>query len=831
MKNIYLLFTFCLLLLTSTAQEQKEREPVKPNYRLAAGFSPQKLQKLIFSTTIRPHWIKHSDRFWYEYTTSEGKKWYLVDPSERKKEELFDHAEMAAKITKIVRNPFDRQNIGIQNLTFTEDEKRIRFEVQSSKDTVKSKKEIEKLKNKKDTLKKKVFHLEYNLANKELKEIPDTLKEKKQLAWANFSPDTTKVFFAKNYNLYWMDKENYEKAVQDEKDSTIVEHQITTDGEQYYAWGGDEYSTTTGDDKEEKENREKRKAVHFSWSPDGKHFVLTRKDNRHLNPLWVINNVGKKRPTLETYKYLMPGEKDSTEVELHIFDANTLESKEINISSFKNQTLSIFRQKRDKSSYTGKYLINYWLGDDEQFYIARSSRDLKRIDLLAVSVNGDVNTLVEERSNLYLDIKKPYLVNKGRQFIHWSRRDGWGHFYLYNQDGTLVRQLTKGEYNCENITGYNENTTTFTFTANGKEQDEDPYYLHHYSLTLQGSEPKLLNPGNFDHQVSMSESGKYFVNNFSRVDTVPVSNLYSATGELIMHLEEADLSQLFNAGYQFPEPFKVKAGDGITDLYGVMYKPFDFDSTKLYPIIEYVYPGPQTEAVNKSFGRSMDRIDRLAQMGFVVITVGNRGGHPARSQWYHTYGYGNLRDYGLEDKKVAVEQLAARHSFIDIEKVGITGHSGGGFMSTAAMLVYPDFFKVAVSGAGNHENNIYNRWWSERHHGVVEKINEKGDTTFSYHIDKNTDIAKNLKGKLLLATGDIDNNVHPANSIRMVEALIKAHKRFDFLLLPGQRHGFGNMTEYFFWAMADYFAEHLLGESKRNEVDITDINREVPKKR
>src|SRR5699024_8430295 len=294
MKNIYLLFTFCLLLLTSTAQEQKEREPVKPNYRLAAGFSPQKLQKLIFSTTIRPHWIKHSDRFWYEYTTSEGKKWYLVDPSERKKEELFDHAEMAAKITKIVRNPFDRQNIGIQNLTFTEDEKRIRFEVQSSKDTVKSKKEIEKLKNKKDTLKKKVFHLEYNLANKELKEIPDTLKEKKQLAWANFSPDTTKVFFAKNYNLYWMDKENYEKAVQDEKDSTIVEHQITTDGEQYYAWGGDEYSTTTGDDKEEKENREKRKAVHFSWSPDGKHFVLTRKDNRHLNPLWVINNVGKK---------------------------------------------------------------------------------------------------------------------------------------------------------------------------------------------------------------------------------------------------------------------------------------------------------------------------------------------------------------------------------------------------------------------------------------------------------------------------------------------------------------------------------------------------------
>ncbi|MGN0022326.1 MAG: alpha/beta hydrolase family protein, partial [Sphingobacterium hotanense] len=326
-------------------------------------------------------------------------------------------------------------------------------------------------------------------------------------------------------------------------------------------------------------------------------------------------------------------------------------------------------------------------------------------------------------------------------------------------------------------------------------------------------------------------TANYFVDNFSRVNTAPVSNLYNSNGQLIMKLEESDLSQLFAAGYKFPEPFKVKAGDGVTDLYGVMYKPFDFDSTKTYPIIEYVYPGPQTEAVNKSFGRSMDRIDRLAQMGFIVVSVGNRGGHPSRSKWYHTYGYGNLRDYGLEDKKVVAEQLANKYSFIDIDRVGITGHSGGGFMSTAAMLVYPDFFKVAVSGAGNHENNIYNRWWSERHHGVKENVSAKGDTTFNYQIERNSDLAKNLKGKLLIVTGDIDNNVHPANSIRMVDALIKANKRFDFVLLPGQRHAFGEMTEYFFWRMADYFSEHLLGESKINEVDMTEINRDRPVRR
>lgn len=758
------------------------------------------------------------------------KKWYVVDPLAKSRYVLFDNADMAAQVTRIVKNPFDAQHLAVENLKFTDDEKHVRFEVRSTKDTVKSKDELAKLKNKADSIKKKTYFLEYTIATKQLREIADTLKEKDKPYWASVSPDTNKVFFAKNYNIYWMDRANLEKAIKDDKDSTIVEHQVTKDGMQYYAWGGDQYSVTTGNDKDEDESK-KRQPVRLSWSPDGKYFALTRKDNRHLNPLWVINNVGQKRPTLETYKYLVPGETDSTEAELYIFNAANFNAKQVSIGAFKNQTIAIYGKDQDKSSYKGKHFISYWLGDNQEFYVTRGSRDLKRIDIVAVSINGDVRTVVEERSNVYQDIKKPYFVNNESQFIHWSQRDGWGHFYLYSKEGKLVRQLTSGEFNCEAITGYDKATQQFTFTANAKELNEDPYYLHHYSLSINGGQPKLLNKGNFDHQVEVSESGKYFVNNYSRVNTAPKSDLYSASGQLIMKLEEADLSQLFAAGYKFPEPFKVKAGDGITDLYGVMYKPFDFDSTRVYPIVEYVYPGPQTEAVNKSFGRSMDRIDRLAQMGFVVITVGNRGGHPSRSKWYHTYGYGNLRDYGLEDKKVAAEQLANRYSFLDVNRVGITGHSGGGFMSTAAMLVYPDFFKVAVSGAGNHENNIYNRWWSERHHGVVEKVSAKGDTTFSYQIDKNTELAKNLKGKLLIATGDIDNNVHPANSIRMVDALIKANKRFDFLLLPGQRHAFGNMTEYFFWKMADYFSEHLLGDSKYNDVDMTEINRETPLKR
>jgi dipeptidyl aminopeptidase/acylaminoacyl peptidase len=207
----------------------------------------------------------------------------------------------------------------------------------------------------------------------------------------------------------------------------------------------------------------------------------------------------------------------------------------------------------------------------------------------------------------------------------------------------------------------------------------------------------------------------------------------------------------------------------------------------------------------------------------IVITVGNRGGHPNRSKWYHNYGYGNLRDYGLEDQKYAIQQLAARHKWIDLDRVGIHGHSGGGFMSTAAILKYNDFFKAAVSCAGNHDNSIYNRWWSEQHHGIQEKVSE-GDTTFVYHIDTNQELASRLKGHLMLVHGDMDNNVNPANSIRVVDALIKANKRFEFVLLPGQRHGFGPMNEYFFWKMADHYSRYLIGDRTRRPIDVVELN-------
>ena len=576
------------------------------------------------------------------------------------------------------------------------------------------------------------------------------------------------------------------------------------------------------------------------WSPDSKNFVLSRSDQRKVKDLWVINSIAEPRPTLETYKYWMPGEKEASIDEVLLFDAATKKSRKLPLSLFKDQTVGLFRKQSLRKNRDDDFTPNLWSGNNNQFYLSRSSRDLKRIDICRVDIaSAQLTVVIEERLNTYVEIRTPELVNDGKEIIQWSERDGWGHFYLYDDAGKLKNQITTGAFHCESIEGVDEKRRVLYFSANGREmvsvnkssgsalEKEDPYYQHMYRINFDGTGLKLLNEGNFDHNSTMDDDELFFVNTFSRVNTIPESVLMDNNGKIILKLETADFTRILETGYKFPETFKVKADDGITDLYGVMYKPFDFDPNKKYPLIEYVYPGPQTESVNKSWGRGMDRIDRLAQLGFVVVTVGNRGGHPGRSKWYHNYGYGDLRDYGLADKKTAAEQLANRFSFIDINRVGIHGHSGGGFMSTAAMFVYPDFFKVAVSNAGNHDNSVYNRWWSEKHHGVKEEIGEKGDTTFTYSIERNQDLAKNLKGRLLLIHGEIDNNVSPVNTMRVVNALIKANKRFEMLLLPTQRHGFGDMTEYWFWKTADHFTRYLLNDNADKAVDIEEINRET----
>jgi dipeptidyl aminopeptidase/acylaminoacyl peptidase len=800
----------------------------KANYDLAARFSPKKLDKMIFSLSVDPHWLKQSNKFWYTYETSEGKQWMIVDPVKNEKKSMFDKDQLAASLTRIIKDPFDAQHLPIDSLKFIKDENWIQFEVKSSL-------EIDKPGAKKDAKAekiKKVFYFEYNLNTAQLNELVGFTKPKRKPSWANMAPDQSKVVFGRNHNLFYMDKANYEKALANEDDSSIVETAITKDGIQNFGWHGEGGETNVDAEK----NKNKRKPVGGYWSENSKQFAIVKVDNRKVKDLWVINSIADPRPTLETYKYWMPGEKEAPVDHLMLVDMVNYTYKEINVSLYKDQDIAMWNKSAAVNARDDEFRPMIWLGTNEQLYLARTSRDLKKIDQCVVNtITGEVKVIVAESLNTSIEIKKPELIKNGAELVEWSERDGWAHLYLYDGQGNLKNQITQGAWHVEGIISVDETKRVVYFSANGRESvnggKEDPYYMHLYKINLDGSGLQLLNAGNFDHNFSVNDNNTYFVNTASRVNTTPVSSLHSADGRKLMDLETADLRNLMATGYKFPETFKIKADDGITDLYGVMYKPYDFDSTKKYPIIEYVYPGPQTESVNKSFSKGMDRIDRLAQLGFVVVTIGNRGGHYARSKWYHNYGYGNLRDYGLADKKATVEQLADRFSFIDRNKAGIHGHSGGGFMSTAAILVYPDIFKVAVSNAGNHDNSVYNRWWSEKHHGVKENISEKSDTSFSYMIDKNQDLAKNLKGKLLLIHGEIDNNVHPANTLRVVNALIKANKRFDMLILPTQRHGFGDMNEYWFWRTADYFSKYLLGDNTERSVDIDELNKDVERKK
>lgn len=799
-----------LLAVSGMAQSRQERMVRTPNYELAERFSAKRIGQMVFSTSVRPVWFRNGDKFLYAWKTSDGTQYYIADPKAGKTEPVFDMDKLAMQITEIMRDPFDAKHLPISNISIDpENDGILKFDIKSTKEKTDT--------TGKATGEKLTYHFRYEIAGKKL--TYDTAdKKEKYPDWANVSPDGLTGVYMKNSNLFYMDTLNLRKAAEDPKDSTLVEHRITSDGYKDFCYGINNYSGNT-----ETDTTKRVFPSELVWSPDSRHIAVMRWDMAPLKDFWVINSLTQPRPTLETYKYQMPGE-PGPKGHLYVFSTSDWTSRQVKINAFKDQDLIMQPDVRTTDDQFDEFYGSRWLGDDNGFYLTRMSRDLKRMDICYVGVDSDsTRTVISERMNTYVESRQTRLLDGGRKMIHWSERNGWANLYLYNADGTLIRNLTEGAYHVDDVLSVNEKEGYVLFRACGKEKGENPYQMHVYRVSLQGGEPKMLDIPDMNIDAIASDDGKYFIANYSRVDYKPASALFDAAGKKVCDLGEADFSLLFAAGYKFPERFKVKAADGITDLYGAIYKPFDFDSTKVYPICDYVYPGPQVEANNISWSRGFTRTDRLAQLGFIVITVGNRGGHPDRSKWYHNYGYGNLRDYGLEDQKYAIQQLGARYSWIDLNRVGIHGHSGGGFMSTAAMLKYPDFFKAAVSCAGNHDNSIYNRWWSEQHHGITEKV-EAGDTTFVYSIETNPEIASNLKGHLMLVHGDIDNNVHPANTIRVVNALIRANKRFDMLILPGQRHGFGDMNEYFFWRMADYYCEWLMGSSKRDEVNIKEIN-------
>jgi dipeptidyl aminopeptidase/acylaminoacyl peptidase len=353
-----------------------------------------------------------------------------------------------------------------------------------------------------------------------------------------------------------------------------------------------------------------------------------------------------------------------------------------------------------------------------------------------------------------------------------------------------------------------EKARVIYFTGSGREAGRDPYFRHLYRVDFDGRHLALLTPEDADHSVTLSPSGRYFVDSYSRPDVPPVTVLRDAAGRLVLPLEKADISKLVATGWTPPIPFTVKARDGKTDLYGLLYRPTGFDSTKKYPIVNQIYPGPQTGSVgSRSFAASRGDTRALAELGFIVVQL-DAMGTPYRSKAFHAAYYGDMGDNGLPDQVAGMKELGRRYPWIDLDRVGIWGHSGGGYASLDAMLRYPDFFKVAVSESGNHDNREYEDDWGEKWQGLLER---KPDGTTNYDSQANQRLAKNLKGKLLLVHGTMDDNVPPYNTLLVVSELVKANRDFDLLLLPNRAHGYGPDSQYAMRRRWDYFVRNLLG--------------------
>lgn len=822
------------------AQSSPPDQRVHANWLLANRYSTIALRNVVFGNAVQPRWIGKTDSLFYNWKDKNGSRFTLVVPMTATKRPLFDHEKLAAALAMTARKPVEASTLPFTTLNFTKDHKAIRFVVDSTR-------------------------YEWVLASETLKSLGKMLRdsvaqdEERDERGGGFggggggggggpqnddfrawSPDSTAWVFARNHNLFIV--ENLKSA--NKGDTT----QISTDGVKDYSFGfrdsaqvqleedqqQQQQQLEGGQGQQSRRSRDPRVRPNVVWSPDSRGFAISRNDSRKVKDLYLVSTLAEPRPTITSYKYAMPGEENVPQQELWFFKRGTTTVVPVNVKRWKDQRLMS---------------IHFPLHTDTM-RVVRRDRLQRNLDVIEIDLatNGIKTILTESLENAALEPQNIRYTRKGGDMIWWSERSGWGQYYLYDSAGTYKRPLTTGAWHAANIAAIDSVRGLVWVAGEGREPGENPYFRHTYRVNADGSGFTLVDPGTFNHNETISPTRRYMVDSYSRVDYPTKTVVRDASGKVVMQLEETDVTRLKEMGWKPPEPFMVKAADGVTDIYGNMWKPFDFDSTKKYPIIAHVYPGPQTESVSNTFSAG-GVPQQLAQLGFIVIQIGNRGGSPLRSLAYHRYGYFNLRDYALADKKSGIEQLAARHRWIDVERVGIYGHSGGGFLTAAALMQppYNDFFKVGVASSGNHDNNIYNANWSESNHGLkvvpVKKDTARtrgagrviagapgagaaapdtvmADSTFDIRVPTNIELAPNLKGRLLLTTGDMDNNVHPGNTIRLVNALIKANKRFDYMVLPGKPHGYGDMQPYFTKLLMEYFAENLLGDYYRTDANI-----------
>ncbi|MFC1476886.1 DPP IV N-terminal domain-containing protein [candidate division KSB1 bacterium] len=766
MKNQIVLVSVVILLigvLSCGDQQYGSMEKIDDAlYARAESFLSANTTPLVTGTMSNPVWMADG-RLQYRKTVPGGNEFVLVDPVERTKTTPFDHERLARALSEATDREIDAISLPFTQFEFSDNDRSIIFESGGKKYSC-------------------------DLQSYRITDQGDVPRYRNSI----ISPDGKRAAFIRNYDLWVRDL------------ATGRETRLTTDGEKDFGYATNNAGWTKSD------------GPVLLWSPDSKMIATFQHDGREVGEMYLVSTkVG--HLELQAWKCPLPG--DDHIFMLHRVVIHVDRPRVVRLQMPPDPHRSTISDH--VAGRGGAWLDVEWSEDSAQLAYVSSSRDHKEAKLFVADPGtGRVRAVMEETVETYFESGNGkvnwHVLPESNEVIWFSERDNWGHLYLYDlRSGQLKHQITSGEWNVLQLLHIDKESRTLYFTGAGREEG-DPYFQYLYSIGMDGNDLKCLTPENANHTISLSPSMSYFTDTYSTPVIPPVSVLRDINGGAVIDLEEADISRLIDTGWQPPVPVKVKARDGETDIYGLMYQPTHFDPEKSYPVLNYLYPGPQSGSVgSRSFRASRSDKQSLAELGFIVVEV-DAMGTPGRSKSFHDFYYGNMGDNGLPDQITAIKQLASKNKWMDLDRVGIWGHSGGGFASTDGILRYPDFYKVAVSGAGNHDNRNYEDDWGEKWQGLLVT---NPDGTTNYDNQANQLLAANLKGKLLLAHGTMDSNVPPSNTLLVVNALIEANKDFDLIMLPNRGHGFSS-EPYMMRRRWDYFVRHLLGAEPPEEYEF-----------
>ena len=739
--------------MTLPGAAQSRATVTAADYTRAETFLGYNTMPLVSSGPVQANWLA-DDRFWYRTVTATGSEFILVDAARATKAPAFNHAALATTLTTALGRPVTAARLPFTQLTFATNGQSFSFDIDAKRWTC------------------DVKGAACTSGDRPAR-IPNSIT----------SPDGKLAAFIRDYNL-WV-----------REIASGVDQQLTTDGVKDYGYATDNAGWTSSD------------APVLVWSPDSKRIATFQQDQRKAGEMYLVNTVAG-HPMLRAWKYPLPGDEFISMIERVVIDVAAAKVTRLQMGPDQHRSTLC-----DDVKCGGEWVDVQWSPDSTQVSFVSTSRNHQQANLrVADATTGSIREVLEEKGETFLEsgngmVNWKYLPGSN-EAIWFSQKENWGQLYMHDlQTGKQKYPITSGDGNVTQLMRVDEAGRTLYFQGVGKEAGRDPYFRHFYRVSMDGRDFHLLTPEDADHTVSLSPSGKYFVDNYSKPDVASTSVLRDATGKLVLALEKADISRLLATGWKPPMPITVKDRGGVGDLYGLMYRPTTFDPTKKYPIINNIYPGPQTGSVgSRSFSAARGDAQAIAELGFIVVQIDGMG-TPWRSKRFHAAYYGDMGDNTLPDQVTGMKELAARFPWIDIDRAGIYGHSGGGFATAAAMFKYPDFFKVGVSQAGNHDNRVYEDDWAEKWQGLLQK---NPDGTSNYDSQANQNFAKNLKGKLLLAHGSMDNNVPFYSTLLVVNELIKENKDFDLIIFPNRGHGFGN-EPYMVRRRWDYFVKHLMG--------------------